>query len=178
MHLKFIINLDLFVFSLCPLSPLWLTIINAIRNHHKPPSFTFVDLWKVVAKQKHAQQVAFSPFFVVKHFCAMQMWFLSQILYNLEDGFCHNLHFGLATKTRVWKGMDQECNLIITFTLLRMWESVREWAHTLPSGFPFWEFESLWGPYWVSMESQIFKKAIKGVKTHWIEDFLIPLERF
>jgi len=26
----------------------------------------------------------------------------------------------------------------------KMWESVREWTHTLPSGLPLWELESLW----------------------------------
>jgi hypothetical protein len=28
----------------------------------------------------------------------------------------------------------------------KVWENVREWAHTLPSGFSLWELESLWTP--------------------------------
>ncbi len=34
----------------------------------------------------------------------------------------------------------------VTFTFLRMWESVGEWAHTLPSGPSVWELESQWIP--------------------------------
>ncbi len=38
--------------------------------------------------------------------------------------------------------MGQECNLGVTFTFSGVWESVKEWPHTLPIGFPLWELES------------------------------------
>jgi hypothetical protein len=43
---------------------------------------------------------------------------------------------------RAWKGEGWECNPRVTFTLLGMQESVRKWAHMLPSGLPLWELES------------------------------------
>jgi hypothetical protein len=57
---------------------------------------------------------------------------------------CHNPSLGLVTKARAWKGVGQKCNLRITFTFLKVWENVRDWAHTLIGWLPFWEFESLW----------------------------------
>jgi len=54
---------------------------------------------------------------------------------------CHDPNLGLMTKARAWKGAGQKCTQEVTFTLLRMQESVKEWAHTLPSGLPLWEFE-------------------------------------
>jgi len=51
-----------------------------------------------------------------------------------------------VTKVRAWKGGGWECNLIITFTFLRVQKSVRKWAHTLLNGLPFWELESWWTP--------------------------------
>ncbi len=41
-----------------------------------------------------------------------------------------------------WKVDGRKYNLGITFTLSGVQESVKEWAHTLPSGLPFWELES------------------------------------
>jgi hypothetical protein len=55
------------------------------------------------------------------------------------------------TKARAWKGVNQECNPKAVFTLLGMWESVREWAHTLPSGFPLWELEFSWNPEFLNI---------------------------
>jgi hypothetical protein len=40
----------------------------------------------------------------------------------------------------------ERCKPGITFTLLGVWEGVREWTHTFPSGLPLWEFESWWTP--------------------------------
>ncbi len=57
---------------------------------------------------------------------------------------CHNLSLGFAIKGRAWKGVGQECNMGVTFTLSRVQESVREWVHRLPSEFPFWELKSEW----------------------------------
>jgi hypothetical protein len=42
------------------------------------------------------------------------------------------------------QGVGWECDSGITFTLLGVWESVREWAHTLSSGFSLWELEFQW----------------------------------
>jgi len=49
-----------------------------------------------------------------------------------------------VTKVRAWKGVGQKCNPRVTFTLPGMQMSVREWTHTLQSGFPLWELKSLW----------------------------------
>jgi hypothetical protein len=59
---------------------------------------------------------------------------------------CHNPNLALVTKARAWKGVGQKCNLKITFTLLKVWKTLREWTHTPPSGLPLWEFESLLSP--------------------------------
>jgi hypothetical protein len=78
---------------------------------------------------------------------------------------CHDpsLGLGLTTKARAWKGVDWECNPRITFTLLGMWKSVRDWAHTLSSGLPFWEFESLSTWKWESLWSPKFSESnLKG----------------
>jgi len=40
--------------------------------------------------------------------------------------FYHDHNLGLATKARAWKGVGQECNLRITFTLLGLWENVKD----------------------------------------------------
>ncbi len=53
--------------------------------------------------------------------------------------------------------MGQKCNLRITFTFPRVWKSVKDWIHTIPSGFPFCEFESLWN-------LEFFKNNLKGKK--------------
>jgi len=58
--------------------------------------------------------------------------------YNMthkNDFLCHYPSFRLVTKERVWKGVGWECNMIV-------WESVKEWAHTFPSGLTLWKLES------------------------------------
>jgi hypothetical protein len=60
----------------------------------------------------------------------------------MDHVICHNPSLELETKARAWKGIVQKCNLKVTFTFPRMWEGVREWAHTFPNGFPLWELES------------------------------------
>ncbi len=42
--------------------------------------------------------------------------------------------------------MGREGNPRVTFTILKMRESVREWTRTLPSELSVWELESLWSP--------------------------------
>ncbi len=76
---------------------------------------------------------------------------------------CHNSNFRFTTKVRAWKGVDQKCNPGVR-------KNVREWAHTLPSGLPFWELKSLWNP-------KSSKSNLKS-QNSWIEEFLIPLEIF
>jgi hypothetical protein len=56
------------------------------------------------------------------------------------------------------------------FMLLGVWENVQEWTSTLPEEFPLWELESQW-----TFE---FSKKHLGVKTHWIEKFIILLESY
>jgi hypothetical protein len=56
----------------------------------------------------------------------------------------HDPNFRLMTKARAWKDMGWKCNPRVTFTLLAMRESVKEWTHTFPNGLPLWELESLW----------------------------------
>jgi hypothetical protein len=43
------------------------------------------------------------------------------------------------------------------------------WTFTLPSELPLWELESRW-------IFEFLENDCRGVKTHWIEEFLIPLE--
>ncbi len=53
--------------------------------------------------------------------------------------------FALGLRPRQgWKCASWECNLGVTFTLLGVRESVKEWVRTLPSGFSLWELESRW----------------------------------
>jgi len=70
----------------------------------------------------------------------------NKFCFILLSFLCHNFNFKLTTKARAWKGADRKCNLGITFTLLKMWENVKQWAHTLPSGLPFWKLKSRWTP--------------------------------
>jgi hypothetical protein len=52
------------------------------------------------------------------------------------------LTLGSWLRQGAWKGKGQECNLKVTFTLLGVRKNVKEWTHTLPSGFPLWELAS------------------------------------
>jgi hypothetical protein len=63
---------------------------------------------------------------------------------SIVDFWCHDPSLGLMTKARAWKGVGWEFNLGITFTLLGMWESMKERTHTLLSGLPFWKLEFQW----------------------------------
>jgi len=56
----------------------------------------------------------------------------------------HDLNIGLATKAKAWKSAGQKFNPKVTFIFLGVQGNVREWAHTLPNGLPFWELESQW----------------------------------
>jgi len=68
----------------------------------------------------------------------------NKFCFILLSFLCHNPSLGLTTKVRAWKGADQKCNLGVAFTLLRVWEDVKQWTHTLPSGLPLWELKSRW----------------------------------
>jgi hypothetical protein len=82
---------------------------------------------------------------------------------------CCNLNLGLAMKVRAYKVVGQEWSLRVTFHVLgSVGESeglnphTPKWALTLGVG--------------VLMDFQIFKGQLQGVKTHWIEKFIILLE--
>jgi hypothetical protein len=81
---------------------------------------------------------------------------------------CCNPSLGLATKARAWKGAGWKCNSGVTFTLLRLWESVREWTHTLLSGFPLWELE-------FRCTFKFLKSNLKGQNSLYWKN-IIPLE--
>jgi hypothetical protein len=81
---------------------------------------------------------------------------------------CHNPSFGLTTKARAWKCAGQGWARESRSMFPRVQESVREWTLSLPSEFPLSGLDSQWIPN--------FFKVIVGVKTHWIDVFLIPLE--
>jgi hypothetical protein len=70
----------------------------------------------------------------------------------------HDFNFGFATKAKAWKGAGWECDLGVTFALLKVQENVREWAHTLSSELPFWELKFLWSP-------EFSKNNLKGKKS-------------
>jgi hypothetical protein len=54
------------------------------------------------------------------------------------------LALGSQPKQGAWKGVGQKCNSKVTFTFPRVWKSVTEWTHTLPSGLPLWKLEFQW----------------------------------
>jgi len=59
---------------------------------------------------------------------------------------CHDPNVKFMTKTKSWKrcGVKMQLeNHIHASKNLRIWKIVKDWAHTLPSGFPLWELESL-----------------------------------
>jgi hypothetical protein len=78
------------------------------------------------------------------------------------------LTLGSQPKHGAWKGVGQECNLGVTFTLL---ECKRVWGNESTHSQVDSHFGN-WNPYGVLN----FQKISLGVKIHWIEDFIIPLE--
>ncbi len=56
-------------------------------------------------------------------------------------GVVTTLALGSRSRQGAWKGVVWKCNPEVTFTFSG---SVREWAHTLSNGLPFWELKSLW----------------------------------
>jgi hypothetical protein len=100
-------------------------------------------------------------------------WMMSSVIFGWFCGLlykrCHNLSLGLTTKTRACKGVGQEWSPRVTFhapgsvgKCEGMNPHIPKWAPTLGVG--------------VSMDSLIFRGRVVGVKSHWIERFLIPLE--
>jgi hypothetical protein len=81
---------------------------------------------------------------------------------------CHNFSLGLTTKEKAWKGAGWKHNLGVTITLSKVWESVREWTHTLPSGLPLWVLESI-------HSLECLKNNFKGQNSS-IEELLVPLK--
>jgi hypothetical protein len=56
----------------------------------------------------------------------------------------HNLNPNSWPRQGAWKGAGRKCNPGATFTFSKTWKSMREWAHTFPSGLSLWELESPW----------------------------------
>jgi hypothetical protein len=82
---------------------------------------------------------------------------------------CRNPNLGLATKAMACKGTSQEWSLGVTFhapgsvgKCERMNPHTPKWASTLGVRLP--------------MDFRIFRGLIAGVKTHFIEEFLISLK--
>jgi hypothetical protein len=72
------------------------------------------------------------------------------------------------TKAKACEGEAKREAQELHFMVLRVWESVREWTHTLQlsSHFGSWSFDGF----------PNFQRAIEEVKNHWIEKFIISLE--
>jgi len=99
-----------------------------------------------------------------------ELWHICLFSFHMCYNICHDLNFGLTTKAKAWKCTGQKCNPGITFAFLGVWESLREWTHTLPNGLPLWELKYLWNPK--------FSKKKLEVKIHWVKELLIPLELY
>jgi hypothetical protein len=75
--------------------------------------------------------------------CPSPWMFQTNWKLELRHHECHDPSFRFTTKTKAWKSVGQECNPRVTFTFLGVWESVREYVHTLPNGLPLRELETL-----------------------------------
>jgi hypothetical protein len=78
---------------------------------------------------------------------------------------CHDPNLKLMTKAKAWKGAGRECNLRVTFALLRVWRNEPTYSQVdsqVDSNF------GIWNPYGVLN----FQKGISKVKIHWIKNFL------
>jgi hypothetical protein len=83
------------------------------------------------------------------------------------SNYC-NFRFEFIFKVRVYKGASQEWSFRSHISCSR--ECRKVWGNelTLSSELSFWVLESNGFPN--------FQRVIVAVKTHWIEDFLIPLK--
>jgi hypothetical protein len=70
-------------------------------------------------------------------------------------GVIMTLALALWPRQGAWKGVGWDYNLGVTFTLLGVPDSVREWAHTLPSELPLWEVKSLWNPKFLKSKFRV-----------------------
>jgi hypothetical protein len=84
-----------------------------------------------------------SPWILEMMFHPIHFLFLLFIKSTYTWVRCHDPSLGFITKTRACKGAGQECNPQVTFTFLRVWKSVREWAHTISSELSLWELKFL-----------------------------------
>jgi hypothetical protein len=66
--------------------------------------------------------------------------------YDFAITYVMTLALGLWPRQGAWKGASRKCNPGVTFTFLRMWESVKKWTHTFPSGFPLRKLKFQWIP--------------------------------
>ncbi len=87
----------------------------------------------------------------------------------LKDHCC-NPNLGLATKVKAYKGAGQEGSMGVTSHVPGSAKECEGNPHTSKE-LPLWELEYRWIP-----ESS--KGDCRGVKTQWIEEFIISLERY
>jgi hypothetical protein len=83
---------------------------------------------------------------------------------------CRNPSLGLATKVGACKGAGQEWNLGIAYHVLSSVGKCEGMNTHSQVGFHFGSYSPDGLPN--------FQRANTKIKTHWIEEFLIPLERF
>jgi len=86
------------------------------------------------------------------------------------DHHCRNPSLGLATKAKVYKGVGQKGSLGVTSHVPG---SVGEWGNEPSHSQVNSHFRS-WGPNGLLN----LQRAMTGIKTHWIEMFLISMEIF
>ncbi len=82
---------------------------------------------------------------------------------------CRNPSFGLVTKVRVCKSVGHEWSMGITFHAHRSVEKCEGMNPYTPKWAPILGIK-------VPMDSRIFTGWSQRDKTHWIEEFLIPLD--
>jgi hypothetical protein len=78
---------------------------------------------------------------------------------------CCNFNLGLASKSRTWKMCKSRNATHESHSHSHEYEKVKEWAHTLPSGFPLWELEYWWIPKFLNY----------GLKGQNSLDWILPL---
>jgi hypothetical protein len=101
--------------------------LNLIANAYVVTSFDVVglydlekDMFSVVASLEKSSQGAL----VIKELFLFLKFYIPP--FACANLLRHDLNFGFTTKVKAWRGASQKCNLGITFTLLRVQESVRK----------------------------------------------------
>jgi hypothetical protein len=104
-------------------------------------------LWLIIIKLKLG--LVFKTW-IQTRILLLKIWIQNQVpifiyVWNWNWYTCHDLNLGFVTKARARKGTNWEWNLGVTYTLLGLWENVKEWAHTLQVDFHFgsWSLNGL-----------------------------------